>query len=205
MTRHTDYVSGREISGRPRSGSLMPVGILLLAILRLGALCPRGGRAALHPAGAKHDRPHDGGGLAAAVGLAAGHAEDDASRACSSRWWAASYWRCCSACPASSNIRCIPFAVVLQVTPVIAVAPLLLIYLPQDVAVLACAWIVAFFPDSVEHHAGPAIRRSQSARIVRSLWDARRRRSLTHSASGQGPCGSCAGPQRCRLSWLACG
>jgi NitT/TauT family transport system permease protein len=39
-----------------------------------------------------------------------------------------------------------PLAVVLQVTPVIAVAPLLLIYLPQNVAVLACAWIVAFFP-----------------------------------------------------------
>ena len=39
-----------------------------------------------------------------------------------------------------------PFAVVLQVTPVIAIAPLLLIYLPQDVAVLACAWLVAFFP-----------------------------------------------------------
>ncbi|UVF19145.1 ABC transporter permease subunit [Microvirga terrae] len=39
-----------------------------------------------------------------------------------------------------------PFAVVLQVTPVIAVAPLLLIYMPQDVAVLACAWLVAFFP-----------------------------------------------------------
>ena len=39
-----------------------------------------------------------------------------------------------------------PLAVVLQVTPVIAIAPLLLIYLPQDVAVLACAWIVAFFP-----------------------------------------------------------
>ncbi|WP_210496704.1 ABC transporter permease [Microvirga antarctica] len=39
-----------------------------------------------------------------------------------------------------------PFAIVLQVTPVIAVAPLLLIYLPQNVAVLACAWIVAFFP-----------------------------------------------------------
>ncbi len=38
-----------------------------------------------------------------------------------------------------------PFAVVLQVTPVIAIAPLLLIYLPQDVAVLACAWLVAFF------------------------------------------------------------
>jgi NitT/TauT family transport system permease protein len=39
-----------------------------------------------------------------------------------------------------------PYAVVLQVTPVIAIAPLLLIYLPQEMAVLACAWIVAFFP-----------------------------------------------------------
>lgn len=39
-----------------------------------------------------------------------------------------------------------PFAVVLQVTPVIAIAPLLLIYMPQDMAVLACAWLVAFFP-----------------------------------------------------------
>ena len=39
-----------------------------------------------------------------------------------------------------------PYAVILQVTPVIAIAPLLLIYLPQNLAVLACAWIVAFFP-----------------------------------------------------------
>jgi NitT/TauT family transport system permease protein len=39
-----------------------------------------------------------------------------------------------------------PYAVVLQVTPVIAISPLLLIYLPQEAAVLACAWIVAFFP-----------------------------------------------------------
>ncbi len=39
-----------------------------------------------------------------------------------------------------------PYAVVLQVTPVIAIAPLLLIYLPQQLAVVACAWIVAFFP-----------------------------------------------------------
>jgi len=39
-----------------------------------------------------------------------------------------------------------PYAVTLQVTPVVAVAPLLLIYLPQQAAVLACAWIVAFFP-----------------------------------------------------------
>src|SRR5213080_3139238 len=39
-----------------------------------------------------------------------------------------------------------PYAVILQVTPIIAIAPLLLIYLPQPLAVLACAWIVAFFP-----------------------------------------------------------
>lgn len=38
------------------------------------------------------------------------------------------------------------YAVILQVTPVVAIAPLLLIYLPQPLAILACAWIVAFFP-----------------------------------------------------------
>jgi len=54
-----------------------------------------------------------------------------------------------------------PFAVILQVTPIVAIAPLLLVYLPQQGAVLACAWIVAFFPvlanttlglNSVEHN-----------------------------------------------------
>jgi NitT/TauT family transport system permease protein len=39
-----------------------------------------------------------------------------------------------------------PYAVILQVTPVIAIAPLLLVYLPQETAVIVCAWIVAFFP-----------------------------------------------------------
>ena len=39
-----------------------------------------------------------------------------------------------------------PYAVVLQVTPVIAIAPLLLIYLDQETAVVVCAFIVAFFP-----------------------------------------------------------
>jgi len=39
-----------------------------------------------------------------------------------------------------------PYAIILQVTPIVAIAPLLLIYLPQPAAVLACAWIVAFFP-----------------------------------------------------------
>jgi NitT/TauT family transport system permease protein len=39
-----------------------------------------------------------------------------------------------------------PYAVILQVTPVIAIAPLLLIYLQQQTAVIVCAWIVGFFP-----------------------------------------------------------
>ena len=39
-----------------------------------------------------------------------------------------------------------PFAVVMQVTPVISIAPLLLVYLSQSTAVLVCAFLVAFFP-----------------------------------------------------------
>jgi NitT/TauT family transport system permease protein len=40
----------------------------------------------------------------------------------------------------------LPLAIALQVTPLIAVAPLLLIYLSPGGAVLACAFLVAFFP-----------------------------------------------------------
>ena len=39
-----------------------------------------------------------------------------------------------------------PFAVVLQVTPIVAIAPLLLVYLEPENAVLVCAFLVAFFP-----------------------------------------------------------
>ena len=39
-----------------------------------------------------------------------------------------------------------PFAVILQVTPIVSIAPLLLIYLAPNVAVLVCAFLVAFFP-----------------------------------------------------------
>jgi NitT/TauT family transport system permease protein len=40
-----------------------------------------------------------------------------------------------------------PLAVVLQVTPIVAVAPLMLIYIESTMAaLLLCAWIVAFFP-----------------------------------------------------------
>ncbi|QYZ71992.1 ABC transporter permease [Neotabrizicola shimadae] len=40
-----------------------------------------------------------------------------------------------------------PFAVILQVTPIVSVAPLIFIYVENRyVALLLCAWIVAFFP-----------------------------------------------------------
>jgi NitT/TauT family transport system permease protein len=40
-----------------------------------------------------------------------------------------------------------PFAVILQVTPIVAIAPLILIYVHNTfAALLICAWLVAFFP-----------------------------------------------------------
>jgi NitT/TauT family transport system permease protein len=40
-----------------------------------------------------------------------------------------------------------PYAVILQVTPIIAIAPLILIYVRNtEIALLICAWLVAFFP-----------------------------------------------------------
>ncbi|WP_299809827.1 ABC transporter permease [uncultured Roseibium sp.] len=45
------------------------------------------------------------------------------------------------------EISFFPFAVILQVTPIIAIAPLILIYVDSLTAsLLICAWIVAFFP-----------------------------------------------------------
>jgi len=45
------------------------------------------------------------------------------------------------------EVALLPVAVVLQVTPVVAIAPLILIYIDSTTAaLLLCAWIVAFFP-----------------------------------------------------------
>ena len=75
-----------------------------------------------------------------------------------------------------------PYAVILQVTPVVAIAPLLLIYLPQPAAVLACAWIVAFFPvlanttlglNSVDHNLADLFRLYGASR-----WQVLRRLKL---------------------------
>ena len=40
-----------------------------------------------------------------------------------------------------------PYAIILQVTPIVAIAPLIIIWVQQPfLALLVCAWIVAFFP-----------------------------------------------------------
>jgi NitT/TauT family transport system permease protein len=46
------------------------------------------------------------------------------------------------------EVSLFPYAVVLQVTPIIAIAPLIVIWLRDEpfAALLICAWIVAFFP-----------------------------------------------------------
>ncbi len=45
------------------------------------------------------------------------------------------------------ELALLPYAVILQVTPIIAAAPLIIIYAPStDAALLIIAWIVAFFP-----------------------------------------------------------
>ena len=63
-----------------------------------------------------------------------------------------------------------PFAVILQVTPIVAIAPLILIYVDNTyLALLICAWIVAFFPILSNTTLGPEQRRPQSARPVPAL------------------------------------
>ena len=45
------------------------------------------------------------------------------------------------------EISLFPYAVILQVTPVVAIAPLIIIWVDDTfLALLVCAWIVAFFP-----------------------------------------------------------
>ncbi len=85
-----------------------------------------------------------------------------------------------------------PYAVILQVTPVVAIAPLLLIYLPQQAAVLACAWIVAFFPvlanttlglNSIDHNLADLFRLYGASRW-RVLWELKLPAALPHMLAG---------------------
>jgi NitT/TauT family transport system permease protein len=85
-----------------------------------------------------------------------------------------------------------PYAVILQVTPIVAIAPLLLIYLPQQAAVLACAWIVAFFPvlanttlglNSVDHNLADLFRLYGATRW-QVLWELKLPAALPYILGG---------------------
>ncbi len=85
-----------------------------------------------------------------------------------------------------------PYAVILQVTPVVAIAPLLLVYLPQPAAVLVCAWIVAFFPvlanttlglNSVDHNLADLFRLYGATRR-QVLWDLKLPAALPYILGG---------------------
>jgi NitT/TauT family transport system permease protein len=85
-----------------------------------------------------------------------------------------------------------PYAVIPQVTPIVAIAPLLLIYLPQQAAVLACAWIVAFFPvlanttlglNSVDHNLADLFRLYRATR-GQMLWELKLPAALPYILGG---------------------
>ena len=72
-----------------------------------------------------------------------------------------------------------PFAVIMQVTPVVSIAPLLLVYLSSGEAVLVCAFLVAFFPilantslglSSVDHNLLDLFQLYRASRGRQLLW-----------------------------------
>jgi NitT/TauT family transport system permease protein len=66
-----------------------------------------------------------------------------------------------------------PFAVAMQVTPIVAIAPLLLIYLSSGAAVLVVAFLVAFFPlglSSADHNLTDLFRLYRASRWQQLVW-----------------------------------
>jgi len=67
-----------------------------------------------------------------------------------------------------------PYAVILQVTPIVAIAPLIIIWVNNtQIALLICAWIVAFFQScptlqSAQQHRSQPYRSLPSLRRVKS-------------------------------------
>ena len=188
----------------PRSGSaralariVVPIAMLVLLVVRLADLLSTvGARAALHPA---EPGTHRAGALATtgrssarrcsvtlqitfialAIALVGGVAL--AILMAQSRW---------------IELALFPYAVILQVTPIVAIAPLILIYTTTtQQALLICAWLVAFFPVLSNTAQGLHIDRPQSPQPVRAL----RRQPLADAD----PSASCRTP--CPISWPASG
>ena len=74
-----------------------------------------------------------------------------------------------------------PFAIVLQVTPIVAIFPLIIIYVDNQTAkLLLCAWIVAFFPILSNTTLGLNSRRPQPASTCSSSTARRAGSSSAH-------------------------
>ena len=87
-----------------------------------------------------------------------------------------------------------PYAVILQVTPVVSVAPLILIYVESTMtAVVLCAWLVAFFPILANTMLGLASA-DHNLRDLFELYRTSRWQQLRHFAC----------PPPCPTSWAAC-
>ena len=139
---------------------------------RRGLGCHRAdqGDSALHPSRRPASCADAGCRLERPVVVAARDAANDIRGVCCSRSRAASGSRSCSTSRAWSNIRSIPIAVILQVTPVVAIAPLLLIYLPQRRRGARLRLDRRVLPGAGQHDARPEFRRPQSCRSVPALW-----------------------------------
>ena len=84
--------------------------------------------------------------LGHAVGLALDHAADHLHGAARRAWSVGVALPSCSPSRKWLELALFPYAVILQVTPIVAIAPLIIIWVRQPLSLLICAWIVAFFP-----------------------------------------------------------
>ncbi len=86
-----------------------------------------------------------------------------------------------------------PYAIILQVTPIVAIAPLIIAWVDDvSVSLLICAWLVAFFP----------ILSNTVLGCARSTATCSTCSNSTARAAGA-RCSTCACRRRCRTSWEA--
>ena len=86
-----------------------------------------------------------------------------------------------------------PFAVIMQVTPIVAIAPLIIIWVNDTrLSLLICAWIVAFFPilsnttlglNSADHNLRDLFRLYRASRVS-TLWRLRLPSALPYFLAG---------------------
>ena len=87
-----------------------------------------------------------------------------------------------------------PYAIILQVTPIVAIAPLIIVWANNvELSLLICAWLVAFFPILSNTMLGL---RSVDPNLL-DLFQLYGAGALAHAVI-------CACPRRCPISWAAC-